>query len=114
MFYAAKNLEFFTDNGDLSHLVHILAADPFLQKFSKLNKSLVQIIEDFPFVGYHTLNIQDKESVFRLLRAIDKSNGYIYADVDATRLAYQHVIGQPEKDHRYTFEVQERYMNKRK
>lgn len=92
----------------------MLSVDPYLQKFSKLNQSLVQIIEDFPFVGYHTLNIQDKESVVRLLRAIDKSNGYMYGNLDATQLAYQHVIGHPEKDHRYLFDVQERYFNKRK
>lgn len=92
--------------------MHILAADPFLRNFAKLNESFVQIIEDYPFVGYHTLNIQDKESVVRLLKAIDKSNGYMYGNLDATKLAYQHVIGHPEKDHRYLFEVQERYLKK--
>lgn len=108
----AKNLEFFTGNGDLTHLIHILGKDPLLQKFANLNRSLVQIIEDFPFVGYQTLNIEDKESVLRLLRVIDKSNGYMYADIDAARLVYQKIIGHPEMDHRWTFEIQERYMGK--
>lgn len=94
----------------MSHLVHTLAQDPVLDKFAKLNQALVDIIDDFPFVGYHTLNIQDKESVVRLLRAVDKSNGYVYANVEATKLARQSLLSQPEKDPSWTFDVQQRYM----
>lgn len=108
----AFNLEYFTDNGDLKFLVDLLAADPRTKKFAKLNEALVDVIEDFPFVGYHTLNIQDKESVVRLLRAIDKSNGYMYSNLDVNNLAYDAFIGKPEKDHRWTTEVQERYMKR--
>lgn len=108
----AFNLEYFTDNGDLNFLVDMLAADPRTKKFARLNGALVNLIEDFPFVGYHTLNIQDKESVVRLLRAVDKSNGYIYANLDVNNMAYDTFIGKPEKDHRWTMEVQERYMKR--
>lgn len=90
----------------------MLTADPFLEKFASLNKALVEIVEDFPFVGYHTLNIQDKDTVIRLLTAIDKSNGYIYASTDAVRVARQNVFGQDEKDPSWNFEVQQRYMKK--
>lgn len=90
----------------------MLATDPFLEKFASLNKALVEIIEDFPFVGYHTLNIQDKDTIIRLLTAIDKSNGYIYANTDAIRVAHQNVFGQSEKDLAWNFEVQQRYMKK--
>lgn len=109
----AFNLEFFTDSGDLRQLVRMLESDPLLEKFSKLNCALVDIIEDYPYVGYHTLNIQDKESVLRLLRAIDKSNGYVYVNIDATRWAYQMMLGQPEKDHRYIRDVEERYVKRK-
>ncbi|CDF37649.1 unnamed protein product [Chondrus crispus] len=106
------NLDFFTDNGNLSHLVDMLELDPRMKKFAKLNQALVSLIEDFPFVGYHTLNIQDKESVIHLLRAIDKSNGYMYSNLDVNNLAYDAFLGKPEKDHRWTMEVQERYMKR--
>ena len=33
-------------------------------------------------VSFQTLNIQDKESVWALTKAIDKSNGYIFTNVD--------------------------------
>lgn len=87
-----------------------LSTDPVMQKYAKLNETLVEIIEDFPFVGYHTLDIQSKESVARLLAAIDKSNGYMYANLDASKLTYDGMIGKPDKDPRWTMEVQERYM----
>lgn len=106
----AQNLDFFTEQGDLSQLVHLLGEDRHFDKFAKLNQALVGIIDDFPFVGYHTLNIQDKESVVRLLRAVDKSNGYIYANVDAARIARQALVAQSESDTSWTFDVQQRYM----
>lgn len=90
----------------------MLAKDPILENFAKLNKALVEIIEDFPFVGYHTLNIQDKDTVIRLVSAVDKSNGYVYVNTDATRVARQNLVGQEEKDPAWTFEVQQRYMKK--
>lgn len=122
-----NNIEFFTDNdgSSLSLLVDVLLqqgvkTDPFLKKFALLNDGLVQIIQDFPFVGYHVLNIDDKDSVTRLLRVIDKSNGYMFGDLDATRITYENLLQQqkeeqfhPEKDHRYLFEIQQRYVNKR-
>lgn len=92
-------------------LVDLLGADDRTKRFSKLNEALVEIIEDFPFVGYHTLDIQSKDSVIRLLHAIDKSNGYVYATMDTNKLTYEPFIGKPEKDPRWTMEVQERYMN---
>lgn len=122
-----QNIEFFTDNdgSNLGLLVDVLLqqgvkTDPFLKKFASLNEGLVQIIQDFPFVGYHVLNIDDKDSVTRLLRVVDKSNGYMFGDLDATRVTYENLLQQqkeenfrPEKDHRYLFEVQQRYVNKR-
>ena len=121
-----QNLEFFTDNdgSNLSHLVDLLLKnehnDPFLQKFADLNEGLIQIIQDFPFVGYHVLDISDKDSVTRLVRIVDKSNGYMYGDLDATKVTYENLLQQqkkesfqPEKDHRYLFDVQERYVAKR-
>lgn len=131
-----RNLEFFTDNdgSNLGLLIDSLLSeesnsnsgggnddDGFLKRFKALNEGIVQIIQDFPFVGFHVLNIDDKESVTRLLRVVDKSNGYMFGDLDATRVTYENLLQQqkennnfrPEKDHRYLFEVQQRYVNKR-
>lgn len=91
-------------------LVEALSADPATKRFAKLNAALADIIEDFPFVGYHTLDIQCKESVARLLKAIDKSNGYVYSTMDINKMKYEAIVGHQDKDSRWTMEVQERYM----
>lgn len=110
---AAFNLEFYTDPSDLKKLVESLGDDPVLRNYAKLNEAIVDVVEDFPFVGYHTLDIQNKESVMRLVNAIDKSNGYMYANLDANKITYDVLVGKPEKDHRWIAEVQERYMKQR-
>jgi len=66
----------------------MLAADPLMKKHANLNSAL------------------------GLLRAIDKSNGYVYANMDASKLTYEALVGKPEKDPRWTLEVQERYMKR--
>lgn len=90
-------------------LLQYLDMDPYLKRFTKLNEKLVELIEDFPFVGYHTLDIQNKESVMRMVKAIDKSNGYMYANLDASKLTYEALVGKPDHDPRWTLEVQEKY-----
>ncbi len=84
-----------------------------MRKYARLNRALVEVIEDFPsFVAFHTLHIDDKESVIRLSRAIDKSNGYCYANLDASKVTYNQIVGQPERDPRWTLEVQERHVKR--
>lgn len=111
-FDAALNLdlEFFTEGGDLAHLLRAFESDPLMHKFAGLNRALAEVIEDFPFVAFHTLYIDEKESVIRLMRAIDKSNGYIFEGVDASKVLYKGIVGKQERDPRWTLEVQERYM----
>jgi len=75
------NLEFYTDVMDLSYLQQHLDQDPFSKKFAKLNKALCGLIEDFSLVAFHTLNIEDQESVMSLVRAIDKSNGFVFGGI---------------------------------
>jgi hypothetical protein len=74
----AFDLEFFADVGDLEYLLDRLDADPFGKKFGNLNKALCSLIDDYSLVSFTTLNIQDKESVYNLVKMIDKTNGYVY------------------------------------
>lgn len=106
------NLEYFTDAGagDLSTLLIGMDKDPVMKRFAKLNKALIEVIEDFPFVAYHPLDINDKACMIRVIVAVDKANGYIFAGQDANKIAYQHVTGKPERDPSWTLDVQERYV----
>jgi GPN-loop GTPase len=43
-------------------------------------------VKDFSIVGFLTLNIQDKKSVFALLKHIDKTNGYIFNSIEVNKI----------------------------
>jgi hypothetical protein len=49
----------------------------FEEKYKKLNGAIVGLIDQFSLVAFHPLNIQEKESVLRLIKHIDKTNEYI-------------------------------------
>mmetsp|Transcript_23642 Transcript_23642/g.62604 ORF Transcript_23642/g.62604 Transcript_23642/m.62604 type:complete len:124 (+) Transcript_23642:438-809(+) len=79
------SLEFFTDVGDMRYLLDLLDADPATRRMSTLNAKLCELVEDFPYTRFYTLNIEDKDSVLAVVKVVDKANGYIFADLDAAR-----------------------------
>lgn len=74
----AFNLDYYTEVLDLSYLLDHLASDPFFSHYRQLNEKLVQLIEDYSLVSFIPLNIQDKDSIQRVLQAVDKANGYCF------------------------------------
>ncbi|KAJ8780983.1 hypothetical protein J1605_001026 [Eschrichtius robustus] len=76
--FLAFNLDYYTEVLDLSYLLDHLASDPFFRHYRQLNEKLVQLIEDYSLVSFIPLNIQDKESIQRVLKAVDKANGYCF------------------------------------
>ncbi|KAM1118809.1 hypothetical protein ACFX2I_043074 [Malus domestica] len=78
----AFNLDFFTDVEDLSYLQYKLDQDPRSAKYRKLTKELCEVIEDYSL---------DKESVGNLVKLIDKSNGYIFAGIDASAVEFSKI-----------------------
>lgn len=105
-------LEFYTTATDLDYLHHALQREDKSGRFSELNKAMCEVIEDFSLVSFTTLNINDKESVARLVKLIDKSNGYVYSalDGDSSLLA---AIATADVDFEYyrVAAVQEKYMD---
>lgn len=98
----AFNLDFYTDMMDLQYLLpylHSRPADPNKprgeekeeeeaeveerplsareQRYLRMNEALCELIQDFSLVDFQTLNIQDVESVRKVLAAVDRSNGYL-------------------------------------
>lgn len=82
----AFNLDFYTEVMDLSYLLDHLAADPFFKKFHQLNKKLAEVIQDYSLVSFVPLNVQDKQSMITVLRAVDKANGYCFGDLEERNL----------------------------
>ncbi|CAN7938284.1 unnamed protein product [Ixodes hexagonus] len=71
-------LDFYTDVLDLSFLADVLSDDPILKRYKKLNEALAGIVEDYSLVSFLPLNIQEKESMWSVLKACDKCNGYVF------------------------------------
>ncbi|KAG7242221.1 hypothetical protein INR49_024267 [Caranx melampygus] len=82
----AFNLDFYTEVMDLTYLLDHLAADPFFKKFRHLNEKLAEVIQDYGLVSFVPLNVQDKESMIQVLRAVDKANGYCFGDLEERNL----------------------------
>ncbi|CAK4742904.1 hypothetical protein LEN26_009667 [Aphanomyces euteiches] len=102
----AFNLEFYTDVLDLRYLLDRLEAQEYgdvddnsasnddnndtipaaiaarknrvKERFRKMNEVLIEVIEDFSLVSFLPLQIEDVESLQRVVNAIDKSNGYVF------------------------------------
>nr|GMC98301.1 GPN-loop GTPase 2 [Ipomoea batatas] len=94
----AFNLDFYTDVQDLSYLQYHLDQDPRSSKYRKLTKELCEVVENFGL---------DKESVGNLVKLIDKSNGYIFAGIDATAVEFSKIaVGPVDWDYyRYPFSL---------
>jgi len=76
------SLDFYTNVADLSYLQFHLNQDPFMKRFQQLNEAMCGLIEDFGLVGFETLCITDKESVTKVVRAIDKASGYVFGGLE--------------------------------
>ncbi|KAI5292158.1 hypothetical protein KEM52_006570 [Ascosphaera acerosa] len=85
------NLDFYTEVQDLTYLLpHLEAEHPRFQadeatgesRFAALNKAIVELVDDFALVGFHTLAVEDKKSMMCLLQAIDKAGGYAFGSAE--------------------------------
>jgi len=81
----ALNPDFYTDVLDLDYLLETLQDDPWLKKYKKLNEALVGIIEDYSLVTFQPLSVENKESMMRLLKSVDKCNGYVFGTSEDDR-----------------------------
>ena len=72
-------LDFYTEVHNLEHLITSMSTQKnFPARFSKLNEALVSLIEDFPHVSFHTMCIDQIESVKEIMSNIDQANGYSF------------------------------------
>lgn len=81
------NLDFYTEVLDMSYLLDHMDGDPFFDKFYRLNKAIVGVIEDYSLVNFTPLNIQDRESMLHAVRLIDKATGYIFGGTEERNMA---------------------------
>ncbi|KAJ5783143.1 hypothetical protein N7457_004917 [Penicillium paradoxum] len=79
------NLDFYTEVQDLSYLLPELGSESSRfshEKFSALNQTIIDLIEEFGLVGFETLAVEDKKSMMSLLHAIDRASGYAFGPAE--------------------------------
>ncbi|KAF9128016.1 GPN-loop GTPase 2 [Mortierella sp. 14UC] len=104
-------LDFYTNVADLSYLQYHLNQDPFMQRFQQLNEAMCGLIEDFGLVGFETLCIQDKKSVTKVVRAIDKAGGYVFGGLeDSNESIFMTAMRTGSEWDHSVHDVQERYI----
>jgi len=72
------NLDFYTEVHDLEYLLLHLDESRWSAKYKKLNEAISGVVTNYSLVSFTTLDIQDKHSVYTVLKIVDKSNGYIH------------------------------------
>jgi GPN-loop GTPase len=81
-------LSYYMNLPDLTHLMDRLSekrsqSSIFLDdKYAKFHQAICDMIEDYSLVSFHTLAIEDPESLSKLSTAIDKANGYIFGALE--------------------------------
>lgn len=75
----AYRLEFYTHVQDLQQLMLVLRNGPHLpnaRKFERFASALCEVIEDFGLVSFSTMDVEDADSVGRVLASADRALGY--------------------------------------
>ncbi|PWN39004.1 hypothetical protein IE81DRAFT_57742 [Ceraceosorus guamensis] len=72
------NLSYYTHAQDLSRLLDVDATSTS-PRHTRLNERICELVEDFGLVGFETLAVEDKRSMLRLTRVVDKAGGYVFA-----------------------------------
>jgi GTPase SAR1 family protein len=79
----AFNLDYYTEVQDLSYLMDHLRSSQGPRRstrLSELNERICDLVEDFGLVSFETLAVEDKRSMIRLQRVLDKATGYVYVE----------------------------------
>lgn len=85
----AFDIDFYTDVQDLSYLLQHMQETASVHTnpmFTQLNQRLIEIIEEYGLVSYLPLDIMDKNSVYKVVQYVDKSNGYVFGALEGANM----------------------------
>ncbi|KAJ7056877.1 hypothetical protein C8F01DRAFT_1152557 [Mycena amicta] len=69
-----SKIDLISQYGDLD----LTPSPPPPPRFTALNMAITSLIEDYSLVNFETLAVEDKNSMLRLTRAIDRATGYVF------------------------------------
>ncbi|CAD5124213.1 unnamed protein product [Dimorphilus gyrociliatus] len=107
-------LDFYADVLDLSYLLEQAEEAESFKKYNKLNKVLAGIVEDYSLVSFIPLDVTMKESCLRVVRGVDKANGYIFGAEEESNIQtmLSCAVKAEWQDDLYGM-IQERYLDER-
>ncbi|KAK7729072.1 hypothetical protein SLS57_002304 [Botryosphaeria dothidea] len=82
-------------------------------KFSALNTAICEMIENFGLLSFHTLAVEDKQSMLTLLRAIDRAGGYAFGGSEGVNETVWQVAMREGETMMEPRDVQERWLDRR-
>ena len=103
------SLDYYMNAHDLSKLIESLNKDSFGMKYKRLNSAICEMIDEFGLVSFLALAIEDKESVWSVISAIDKAIGYVPKESESNGSTFDQV-GRLSAWGRYNQEVAEKYL----
>mmetsp|Transcript_22752 Transcript_22752/g.53919 ORF Transcript_22752/g.53919 Transcript_22752/m.53919 type:complete len:406 (+) Transcript_22752:72-1289(+) len=68
----------YADDPDYQMARRNTRSSPFFRKHERLHQRMAETVEDFSLLSFIPLDIQDAESVGRVVARIDKANGYVF------------------------------------
>lgn len=71
-------IDFYSEVLDLEYLLQELDQTTLSKKYLKLNKGLVDVIENYGLVSFLPLSIANEQSIRNVRAAADKANGYVF------------------------------------
>ncbi|CAG7951440.1 unnamed protein product [Penicillium olsonii] len=108
------NLDYYTEVQDLSYLLPELENESSRlshQKFGALNRTIIDLVEEFGLVGFETLAVEDKKSMMSLLRAIDRASGYAFGPAEGANDTVWQVAVREGMGTTHVRDVQERWLD---
>lgn len=89
----AFDLEFYCEAQHLDYLAATIggADTPFARRFAKLASGLCEVVEGFGLLGFVPLAIEDGAAVAKVLRAVDRANGFALTPQGGREPHVQHV-----------------------
>jgi len=63
-----------------------LTVDKFIKGHKRLTAAICEMIEEYSLVNFIPLSITDKELMYELVKNIDRGNGYVFAEMDFSRV----------------------------
>lgn len=76
------NVDFYCEVYNLEYLLDVINDDPFFEKYKKLSKALIDMIESYSLVSFVPVSINDQKTVSNALNHLDKANGFFLVRIE--------------------------------